>query len=216
MYTLDTNAAKAADVKSAFIQTAGKYIGKIDHVEYLENPTKGSQNIRIVFRSDAGQDAAFFINMVHHGDQRNDGGHKLLSAILACLRMRSTGNKGNGTVPKWNPDTRLHDMVAATVFPDMAGKRIGLLIQMEIEKNSESGRPRPIIYMPFEADSEKTASEILAQPPVANPAVLGKAMAYIADHPLIDRRPKGSYGAAQARAAADLAADNQFDDDIPF
>lgn len=217
MFNLDPQAAKAADVKSASIQSAGKYKGRITCAEYVENPEKGSKNICIHYKTDGGQDASFFINQVFNHNERNESGHKLLSAILACLKMRSTGNAAPGHVEKWSKLTQSRDKVATLVFPDMAGKELGILVQMEIEKKSENGYPRPIIYMPFEASTEKTASEVLAQPPIMHGEVLAKAVQYLADRPLVDRRPKaaqnnGGFGnqAPQSDAAPD------FDDDLPF
>lgn len=213
MFALDTTAAKAADVKTATIQSAGKYIGKIVCAEYIENPEKGSKNIRIAFKSDGGQEASFFLNMIYQGNQKNETNHKVLSAILACIRSRNTGAPAAGFVEKWNKDSQKREQVAAMVFPDLADKRIGFLVQMEIGKTSESGYPNPTIYMPFDAESEKTASEVLAQPPVIRGEVLAKAVQYIADHPLVDRRPKGG---AQAAATYSAPAAADFDDDIPF
>lgn len=220
MFALDTNAARAADVKTATIQTAGKYKGNISCVEYMENPANGSKNIRIVFKSDDGQDASFFMNMVYQHNQKNESSHKMLSAVLACLKMRNTGSTAPGSVEKWNAELQKREQIAALVFPDMAGKRIGLLIQMEIEKKSEKGYPRPIIYMPFDAESEKTASEVLANPPVAKGETLAKAVQYIAEHQLVDRRPKGGSQATgnHAPGASHQAstAYDDLDDDIPF
>jgi len=219
MFNLDPNAAKAADVKSATIQAAGKYKGRIVVAEYVENQQKGSKNIRLVFKSDAGQEASFFLNMVYAGTTVNESNHKMLSAILACMKMRSTGNVAAGRVEKWNKDKQVREMVDASVFPDLAGKEIGFLIQMEIEKNSENGYPRPVIYLPFEASSEKTASEVLANPPVMQGTTLEKAVAYIAEHSLVDRRKnsdagrKPEYNTANATAGGSAA---QYDDDIPW
>lgn len=218
MFNLDPQAAKAADVKSAAIQSAGKYKGRIVCAEFVENTEKGSKNICFHFKSDAGQEAQFFLNLVFNHNERNETGHKMLSAILACLKMRSTGNPAPGYVEKWSKLAQARDKVAVQAFPDMAGKEIGLVVQMEIEKKSENGYPRPIIYLPFEAATEKTASEVLAVPPVMNGEVLAKAVQHIAERPLIDRRPKaasassGGFGGS-APAAADAP---DFDDDIPF
>lgn len=215
MFNLDPNAAKAADVKSATIQASGKYKGRITVAEYIENQQKGSKNIRIAFKSDAGQEASFFLNMVYAGSTINDSNHKMLSAILACLKMRSTGNPAAGKVEKWNKDKQARELVDASVFPDMAGKEIGFLIQMEIEKNSENGYPRPTIYMPFEASSEKTASEVLANPPVMQGTTLEKAVAYIAEHSIVDRRKHGQVAQKHEQQAATQGAD-AFDNDIPW
>lgn len=215
MFQLDPNAAKANDVKSATIQTAGKYKGQIVCAEYVENAQKGSKNIRIVFKSDEGQEASFFINMIYRHSERNDGGNKLLSAILACLKLRDTGAPAAGTVEKWNADKGARENVAASVFPALAGRKIGLLIQMEIEKNSEKGYPRPTIYMPFEYETEKTASEVLANPPVLKAEILAKAVQVVADRPVADRRPKDA-GSYHTPSSTPAPAADEFDDDIPF
>lgn len=215
MFNLDPNAAKAADAKSATIQMAGKYKGRITVAEYVENQQKGSKNIRIAFKSDAGQEASFFLNMVYHGSTVNESNHKMLSAILACLKMRSTGNSSAGKVEKWNKEKKVRELVDASVFPDLAGKEIGFLIQMEIPKDSEDGYPRPTIYMPFEAASEKTASEVLANPPVMQGTTLEKAVAYIGEHPVVDRR-KAGHAAAKPEYQAPASGGDDFDSDLPF
>lgn len=217
MFALDANAAKAADVKTASIQQAGKYKGKITHAEYIENGATGSKNVSITFKTDDGQDARFFLNMVYQHDQQNTTNHKLLSAILACLKLRNTGKTAKATLEKWNSNTQQREAVEADVFPDLAGKKIGLLVQMEIDKKSTDGKARPTIYMPFDYDSEKTASEVLATPPVMKAEVLAKAVQFVLDKPLVDRRP---HGAASAPATTNgyqaPAMPDAFDDDIPF
>lgn len=218
MFNLDPQAAKAADVKSASIQSAGKYKGRIVCAEFIENTEKGSKNICIHYKTDAGQEAQFFINLIFNHNERNETGHKMLSAILACLKLRSTGNPTPGSVEKWSKLAQAREQVAAQVFPAMAGKEIGFLVQMEIEKKSETGYPRPVIYLPFEAATEKTASEVLAVPPIMNGEILAKAVQHIAERPLIDRRPKASAASAGGFGGAPAAAYTpDFDDDtLPF
>ena len=93
------------------------------------------------------------------------------------------------------------------------GKPVGLLIQMEIEKNSEKGIPRPVIYAPFSAESEKTASEIL-DPNCKVPGKLEKMVQQLTAKPLIDRRPSGSRTQQQSQQQA--PADDFDDSSIPF
>lgn len=216
MFALDANAAKAADVKTASIQQAGKYKGKIAHAEYIENGSTGSKNVSITFKTDDGQEARFFLNMVYQHDQQNTTNHKLLSAILACLKLRNTGKTAKAQLEKWNNDTQQREAVEADVFPDLAGKKIGFLVQMEIDKKSTDGKARPIIYMPFDYDSEKTASEVLASPPVMKAEVLAKAVQFVIDKPLVDRRPHGAAPVQSAGHAYQAPAPEGFDDDIPF
>ena len=97
------------------------------------------------------------------------------------------------------------------------GKPIGLILQMEIEKNSQNGNPRPTIFAPFSAESEKTASEIL-DPNCKGPAKLEKMVQQVMNRPLIDRRPKGSQasnGSAYEEYAQNQSPDD-YDDQIPF
>jgi hypothetical protein len=88
---------------------------------------------------------------------------------------------------------------------------------MEIEKNSTTGMERPVIFAPFSAESEKTASEILDQRNPA-PAKLEKMVQQVMKKPVVDRRPKGSQSASAGGYSA--ANDNQAPpadwDDIPF
>ena len=88
---------------------------------------------------------------------------------------------------------------------------------MEIEKNSQNGIPRPIIYAPFSAESEKTASEIL-DPRCTSPAKLEKMVQQLMKKPVHDRRPKSAQGAVSAHQpdSYDYGAPPDFSDDIPF
>ena len=66
-----------------------------------------------------------------------------------------------------------------------------------------------VIYAPFSAESEKTASEIL-DPNCKGPAKLEKMVQQLTAKPLIDRRPAGS------RTQQHAPADDFDDQSIPF
>lgn len=218
MFSLDRNAACAADNKSAFIDEAGKYIGTFTRAELVNGQT-GSVGLGLTFKVDNGGEAQFYINTSYLKDgqqNQNNGGTQTVSAILACLRLNASGDPAMVTVEKWNPDTKQREKTQVQGFPGLMNKPIGLLIQMEIEKGSEKGLPRPIIYAPFSAESEKTASEILGK--AAAPAKLEKMVQAVMAKPLVDRRPKGqasndnySHGATQDQSAPPADWDN-----IPF
>lgn len=213
MFNLDTSAARAADNKSAFIDEAGKFIGSFTRAEYMEKAETGSTGIGLTFKSREGAEAQFYINLTYQHGTRNKGGYELINAIMACLQLRAVGAPQPITVEKWNNDTKQREKVSVQGFKELMGRPIGLLVQMEIEKNSRNGQPRPTIYAPFSAESEKTASEILDQ--VATPAKLEKMVQAVAAKPVVDRRPKGSQSGS-APAGYDQYPPYDDLDDIPF
>lgn len=224
MYEMNPAAARAADVKSSYINDAGKFKGTIVSAEFLDNRANGSENIVIAFKADNGQEANFLLNMVYQGTQKNETNIKILSAILACLRMRTTGEVQQASIEKWNKDTRQKERQTVPAFTALHGKKIGFILQMEIGRDSQDGRARPIIYAPFEYESEKTATEVLGSKPAEMlPRMVERAM----ERPLIDRRgqakqpanfndynkaSQGFHAPAQKASAASIP----FDDDVPF
>lgn len=218
MFTLDQNAARAADNKSAFIDEAGKYIGTFTRAEYMEKQETGSTGIGFTFKSREGAEGQFYVNLSYQHGKRNDGGYQLVNALMACLSLRAVGSPQPIEVEKWDKDAGQRVKATVQGFPEMMGKDVGLLIQMEIEKNSEKGLPRPTIFAPFSAESEKTASEIL-DPKKPAPAKLEKMVQQVMNKPLLDRRPAGSRTAAADDYAAYAGSAPHDDDpfaDIPF
>ncbi len=216
MFNLDRNAACAADNKSAFIDEAGKYIGTFTRAELVNGQT-GSVGLGLTFKTDAGSEAQFYINTSYLKDgqqQPNNGGVQTVSAILACFKLNSSGDPSPVTVEKWNNESKQREKVQVQGFPSLMNKPIGLLIQMEIEKNSEKGLPRPTIYAPFSAESEKTASEIISK--ATSPLKLEKMVQAVMAKPLVDRRPAGqSSNVAHGASRAQSSPPDDWDD-IPF
>lgn len=216
MFNLDANAARSADNKSAFIDEAGKYIGAFNRAEYMEKTETGSTGIGFTFKSRDGAEAQFYLNLSYQHGKRNDGGHALLNALMACMQLRAVAAPKPMEVEKWDKDAGQRVKVIVPSFAEFIGKPIGLLLQMEIEKSSTTGMERPVIFAPFSAESEKTASEILDQR-CTTPAKLEKMVQQIAKKPVVDRRPKGSQGQAyQADGHGDNDQPPQDWDDIPF
>lgn len=218
MFALDQNAARAADNKSAFIDEAGKYIGTFTRAEYMEKQETGSTGIGFTFKSREGAEAQFYVNLSYQHGTRNDGGYQLINALMACLSLRNVGAPQSIEVEKWDKDAGQRMRVNVYGFPELMNKEVGLLIQMEIEKKSEKGLPRPTIFAPFSAESEKTASEIL-DPKKPAPAKLEKMVQQVMNKPLVDRRPAGSRTAAADDYAAYAGSAPHDDDpfaDIPF
>ena len=171
MFNLDANAARSADNKSSFIDSAGKYIGAFNRAEYMEKQDTGSTGIGFTYKTREGAEAQFYLNLSYQHGTKNDGGHALLNAIMACLQLRSVSAPKPMEIEKWDKDTSSRVKVTVPGFSELCGKPLGLLLQMEIEKNSTTGMERPVIFAPFSAESEKTASEIL-DPRCTTPAKL--------------------------------------------
>ena len=220
MFNLDANAARSADNKSAFIDESGKYIGTFNRAEYMEKQDTGSTGIGFTFKSRDGAEGQFYVNLTYQHGKRNEGGYALLNAIMACMQLRTVGNPQPMEIEKWDKDAGQRVKVTVPSFAEFVGKPIGLLLQMEIEKNSTTGMERPTIFAPFSAESEKTASEILDQR-CTSPAKLEKMVQQIAKKPVVDRRPKGSqsqqYGDTSHQSGPMADAPDYFEDDgIPF
>lgn len=215
MFELDKNSASAADNKSAFIDEAGKYIGALTRAEYMEKKETGSTGIGLTFKTREGAEAQFYINLSYQHGTKNEGGYSLVNAIMACLQLRKVGDPQQITIEKWDKDAGQRVKASVPGFPELMGKPLGLLIQMEIEKNSEKGNERPTIFAPFSAESEKTASEIL-DARCTSPAKLEKMVQQIAKKPCVDRRPKGVSGSAYGHGHADQSAPPADWDEIPF
>lgn len=215
MFALDQNAARAADNKSAFIDEAGKYIGAFTRAEYMEKADTGSTGIGFTFKSREGAEAQFYVNLSYQHGTRNKGGYDLINAMMACMHLPKVGNPQPVEVEKWDNDSKQRVKTTVQGFPELMNKPIGLLLQLEIEKNSQNGNPRPTIYAPFSAESEKTASEICDK--AAAPAKLEKMVQAVMQRPLIDRRPKDKQtSGGTATEYGDNYARPDDADDIPW
>lgn len=217
MFNLDPNAARSADNKSAFIDEAGKYVGEFVRAEFMEKSETGSTGIGFTFKSRDGAEASFYLNLTYQHGTRNEGGYAMVNAIMACLQLRTVGAPQPTIFEKWSSETRQREQVTAPGFPELLRKPVGLLLQMEIEKSSQTGAARPIIYAPFSAESEKTASEIL-DPRCTSPAKLEKMVQQLMKKPVHDRRPKSAQGLRSVAQADgyDYGDPPDFSDEIPF
>jgi hypothetical protein len=192
MFDLDEDAARAADNKSVFIDEPGKYSGIFSRAEYMEKKETGSTGIGFTFKSNDGGEAQFYINLTYQHGTKNTGGYQIVNAIMVCLGLKQVGSPKAIDIEKWDKEAGQRVKVSVNGFPDFMDKSIGLLLQMEIEKNSATGIPRPVIFAIFDSATEKTASEILDKR-LPEPVKLGKMLDQIMSKPVVDRRPKDSH-----------------------
>lgn len=225
MFSLDTKAATSFDKRGGFINESGKYKGTIESaVWHVKEGEKGrSEGIFLSFVSDTGERAKFYINTLYHGATANEFGIKTVHALLACLRLRSSGEIVPCELKEYNRDTQQLESVYRNCFTALHGKRIGLVVQMVHEDGQE--HPAPNIYTIFEADTEFTASEVLGK--ALQPQQLAKAAQYIANNPLRDKRknkpaqstppaPQKQFTPADYAAKKIAEPREEIADDIPF
>ena len=203
-YNLDPKAASAADNTISRIDASGKYVGTLTRAEAVVSRQQ-TEGVEFSFKADDGQAADFLTLWTYNAKGEALPSLKALNAIMTVCRAK-TITPTAGQVEKWDAASHARVKVAATIFPELTGKRVGLLLQREeYAKSDGTTGTKMNIFGVFDAESELTASEILAKK--TQPEVLARMVASLRDKPLNGAK---STPAAQAPGAADL------DDDIPF
>ena len=210
--TLDTKAAKAADNIASSISETGKYVGAITRAEALKS-TQGTTGLGLSFKSDNGQTADYLDIYTHKADGTELMGAKTVNAILACLKLRGA-KQGQITCEKWDKNAGSRERVTVGGYPDLMGKRLGLLLQQELSTRQDNGKEvtRMTIFGVFSADTELTASEVLDGK--VNPERLPRMLQALMAKPVRDNRAKSGRPAAGGQAGGAVTLDDM--DDIPF
>ncbi len=212
MYDLNTQDARQADQKGGRIEQTGRYTGTIVVAESVTSQ-KGTRGVDIHFKADDGQTSVIQIWTIG-ADQKPLHGMKTISAIMACSKVRKLSEELS-RVEKYDFDAGERVVMAATVLPELTGKRIGFLLQKEWYTSQKDGSDRYKMncYAPFEAATGCTATEVLDQKPAA---MLDKMAATLKDR---DSRQKQTTtrtnGGVPPIAPIDAYSD-AFDDDLPF
>ncbi len=220
MYALDTTAARESDNFGSYLNETGKYIGQFIRAEKLVSKNKGTHGIGFTFESESKQTTRFDVWTMKPNNEHLMG-FKTLQAILTVMRLRGI-KPVQGTVERYNYDTKATEKVQAEVFPELMGKPVGLVLRStEYEKmrdgqlTGETGW-RLELVAPFDPQGEFTASEILDKK--TSPVKLAALMATLADRPLKTRQSsqRDEYGAPPAEHPASSGFSDPDMDDIPF
>lgn len=215
---LDSASAKSADNVNTAINEAGKYIGTITRAEKLLSQ-RNTEGLGLSFRSSTGQTADYLDLYTVNSNGEILSGAKIVNALLACLRLREVKD-GMIRCEKWNADAGRRESIEVNGYPELMGKRIGLLLQTELGTHSRTGADtkRMTIFGVFSADTELTASEILDGK--TNPERLPRMVEALAARPVRDNRAKGARPAApngnDSQGAPRSSGYDPADDDIPF
>lgn len=206
--TLDTNEARKADRVNSSIKESGKYIGVITRAEKLISK-KGTQGFGLSFKSDDGATANYLDLYTVNTSGETLPSMATVQAILCCTKTKEA-KEGNIQFDKWDNDAKATVKATAAGYPDLIGKRIGLLLQRELSTNNTNGKDvdRVVINGVFEADTELTASEILDKK--TQPEKLAKMVSAL--KPVNDRRTNG----ASTNHSSQVNTNDEFSDDIPF
>ncbi|MCR4301264.1 MAG: hypothetical protein NUV51_06605 [Sulfuricaulis sp.] len=205
-YTLDTKAATQADNIVSRIDQTGKYVGTLTRVEIVtsKNETEG---VEFSFKADDGATADFLSLWTYNAKGEALPSLKTLNAMMTVARVKSLTPTA-GQVEKWDSGSGQRGKFAATIFPELTNKRIGLLLQREeYEKRDGSTGAKVNIVGCFDPDSELTASEILARK--TEPETLARMAAALRDKPMKSKAATASTPMAPAGFGDD-------DMDIPF
>lgn len=204
MYKLDPKAALAAE--GSYITEIGKYTGKFTSAEAIVSDKKGTHGIKLAFVTESGQKADLNLwTMGANEEQYSD--YRILMSIMCCLGVREL-TTANRRVKDKDGNERL-----SSFLPELENKPIGLLLETEewAKQDGTSGVSMRL-KLPFQADTELVASEILGRKTTAEQ--LPKIVQTLKHHPLktSDRRNLDAMN-SNARAPAPSTFP---DDDIPF
>lgn len=212
MYTLNTEAAKKADVIGAYINETGKYIGTFVRAEKLVSAKAGTDGIGFTFRDESARECRFDVwTQKQNGEALS--GLNLINAMMACLQRRAL-TESMQTVKKW--DNGAEVMMPAPCFAELMNAKIGLLLRAEEYEKMKDGQKtgdrgwRMGLFAVFQADTELMATEVLARK--TQPEQLGKVVLMLADKPLKAGAARGTASGSN-RGSSDVPADF---DDIPF
>lgn len=206
-YNLNPEQAKQADNVGNRITETGKYIGVFTKAESIKSKSQ-TEGIEFSFQSSGGQSADFLTIWTYNKEGQEIFGLKQLNAIMTCLKVK-TITPTDGQVEKWEGGSKAK--VPATIYPELMGKKIGVLLQREEYFKADGSTGKKFnIYACFEPESEMVASEILERATVA--AKLPKILATLKDRPA-QARSAAPAGAAPAKTGG---AFDELDDDIPF
>lgn len=207
-YTLDTSAAKKADVIFSKIDSKGKYMGELTRAEKVTS-TKGTIGVDLSFKADGGESADYLTLWTHNKDGKQLMGFNTLMAIMTCLRVRELKAQ-DGEIEKYDNTKNARVKAVVPLFRELMGKPLGLLIQMEEYAKTAGGTAwKPVIAAAFDKD-EFTASEILNKS--VQPEALSRMVIALRDRPL-KNSAANSASASGNGSSSDMPPDF---DDVPF
>lgn len=208
-YNLSTEKAKAA-TQGGFIEAAGLYPGKIVHAKAITSQ-KGTEGIEFAFVADTGERADRLPLWTYSATGEELRALNIVNAMMTIAQVRKM-EPASGKIEEYDYDAGARVVKEAMVFPEFAGKRMGLLIQIEEYQTSKGElRTKPVIWGCYDPQTMRTAAEIIAKATEAKE--VHQAARRLEANPV--KRLRGS---ASPTTAASAPADpfGSMSDDIPF
>lgn len=213
MLTLDTSKARSADERNTSITETGKYIGTITRAEKLVSKNK-TEGLGLSFKADDGSTSNYLDIWIRKDNGDELFGLKTVNSLMACLHLKKA-DVGTIECEKWDRDAGAMVRVKVDGYPEIMGKRIGLLLQQSIETDQNGKDQERIgIYSVFQPDTELTASEILDRK--KTPERLPKLLQSLMANPVRDNRKNKSAPPKVGASAPQPSGFGGMDDDIPF
>lgn len=217
-FNLNTESAKQADAGGR-IESTGKYVGVIKSMEFITSKN-GAQGFEVNFETDSKEYSTFTIWTVSKDGNPLSGTHKV-NALLACCGVRSL-TPTDQQLEKWDYEISQKVKKTCVVAPEVAGKRIGLLLQRENYLNGQGQQRHQMnFFASFNAESELMAKEVLERK--TTPELLPKALERLLAMGDATRQSNGAQpgGYAQPQNTGygnqpKAAQPADLDDDLPF
>lgn len=210
-FQLDTKAAARADSQTPNLRKSGAFAGQITAARtYLTR--SGAQMLEIIFVAHEGKAN---INLcLFKKDGSENFGRDMFMSMLTCLRLKNV-NAVKSTIKDRNGNDQ-----EAYLFPDLAGREIGFLLQYAPEEYQASDgtirvADRVNLVTSFEPSTGLVAKEILER--VTKAELLEIRKEHVNDKPLKKlSQSANDFEAPPVRQAVKQPLDNIDDDDIPF
>ena len=216
MLTFNKDEAVRADAMSSQINTSGKYVGVITRAEKLISKS-GSQGLGISFKSDTGETADYLDLWILNAQGEQLISMKHAQAIMGCAGVRQAKD-GKIEIEVYNKESKKREKKLVDGYPDLMGKRIGLLLQAELDNYGGKDRTKMQIYNVFQDKTELTISEILDKK--TKPELLAKFEERLAAIPVKDVRKNLNKNSSQQQPSGfsvqQSNATEDDDTDLPF
>ena len=205
-YKLNPQMAREGDSNSSRITESGAYTGVIKLAESITAGT-GAKGVELTFESSDKQTANYLTMYTKNKSGESIYGEKQLHALMACMSVREI-NPTSMQVMKYDFQAKKELSQTVSAYQELMNKPIGLVLQKEeYLKGDGSTGDRMSLFAFFNADSKKTAVEILDDKPAAK---LESMLASLKDKKLSNSDQGGS------SQSENPSIEDDFDDDIPF
>lgn len=210
-YALDTNAAKEAGQHSRRITESGLFEGKFKFA-WADTNDNGTESVNLFFVSNGGQECGPIALYTHNGKGDALPSFNMLNALMTCMKVRALQAE-KGPVTLYDFDAKSDVTKTKDIYPALADKPIGIVIQMEEYTGRNGIKHRPQIAGAYDPATRLTAKEILEKAP--EPKLLAGVQKWLEQNPVKHERKRAA-PAGTPPISNGTTGGNFEDDEIPF